>query len=96
MSSICALSPSVRLELTKTRLIARLPQYHRELQVRTLVLSLSYYYYYYYERLVAKYGCFIFEGSKCELSRRGIAIKGIVASGISMMGSSLTAEQAQG
>ncbi|KAJ4714350.1 putative Alpha/beta hydrolase [Melia azedarach] len=34
--------------------------------------------------------------NKCEISRRGFAFKGIVASGVSVMGSSLVAEPAQG
>lgn len=63
MSSICALSPSVRLELTKARLIAPLPLHHR---------------------------------SKCEMSRRSFTAKGIVASGLSVMESTLTAKPAQG
>ncbi|KAJ1420761.1 Alpha/Beta hydrolase fold [Sesbania bispinosa] len=61
-SSICALSPSVRLHVTKTSLVAPLPLYHR---------------------------------SKCEMSRRSFAVKGIVASGASVMASTLTAEAAE-
>ncbi|KAK4262152.1 hypothetical protein QN277_027741 [Acacia crassicarpa] len=63
MSSICALSPSVRLEITKARLIDPLPLYHR---------------------------------SKCEMNRRSFTAKGIVASGVSVIESTLTAKPVQG
>ncbi|KAH1206440.1 Pheophytinase, chloroplastic [Glycine max] len=58
-SSICALSPSVQSQLTKTTLVAPIPLYQR---------------------------------SKCEMSRRSFAFKGIVASGVSVAASTLTAE----
>nr|AFK41677.1 unknown [Lotus japonicus] len=58
-SSTCALSPSARLQLTKTTLAAPLSFYRR---------------------------------SKCQMNRRGFAVKGIVASGVSVMASTLTAE----
>ncbi|XP_015950979.1 pheophytinase, chloroplastic [Arachis duranensis] len=58
-SSISLLSPSLRLHLTNTTLLAPFPYYHR---------------------------------SKCEMSRRSFALKGIVASGVSSMASTLTAE----
>ena len=38
----------------------------------------------------------VFEGSKCEINRRGFALRGIVASGVSVVGSSLLTEPAQG
>lgn len=38
----------------------------------------------------------VFEGSKCEMNRRGFALRGIVASGVSVMGSSLVTEPVQG
>jgi len=34
----------------------------------------------------------LFEGSKCEMSRRTFAVKGIVASGVSVAAATLTAE----
>lgn len=40
--------------------------------------------------------CIVHEGSKCEISRRGFAFKGIVASGVSVIGSSLVTEPGQG
>lgn len=40
--------------------------------------------------------CLVLEGSKCEISRRGFAFKGIVAAGVSVVGSSLVTEPAQG
>lgn len=40
-------------------------------------------------------GC-LFEGSKCEISRRGFAFRGILASGASVVGSSLVTEPTQG
>ena len=39
---------------------------------------------------------FSWKGSKCEMNRRSFALKGIVASGVSVMGSSLAAQPAQG
>lgn len=36
------------------------------------------------------------EGSTCEMNRRGFALKGIMASGVSVMGNSLTSEPVQG
>ncbi|EXC35511.1 hypothetical protein L484_026818 [Morus notabilis] len=39
---------------------------------------------------------FHYKGSKCEMSRRGFALKGIVASGVSVVASSLAAQPAQG
>jgi len=34
----------------------------------------------------------LFEGSKCELNRRSLALKGIMATGVSVMASSLSSQ----
>lgn len=91
MSSICALSPSVRLEITKARLIAPLPLYHRKLNFYSVSMSLR------FCETSSDFGWVImFEGSKCEMNRRSFTAKGIVASGVSVMESTLTAKPAQG
>ncbi|XP_022638397.1 pheophytinase, chloroplastic isoform X1 [Vigna radiata var. radiata] len=75
-SSICALSPSVPSHLTKTTL---------PLFQGNAFISIS-----------VSFPCCLllvsFEGSKCEMSRRTFAVKGIVASGVSVSSSTLTAE----
>jgi hypothetical protein len=94
-SSCAALSPSLRTQLFNpfpNRFIspARLYQHRKPLHslsvfsVESITINL-------FEYLS------VFEGSsKCEMSRRGFAFKGIVASGVSVMGSSLITEPAQG
>jgi hypothetical protein len=44
---------------------------------------------------IAEFFCFVFvlfEGSKCELNRRSLAFKGIMATGVSVMASTLTSQ----
>ena len=81
-SSICALSPSVPSHLTKTSL--PLSQRNASISI-SLFFSLT--------STTFRSSLFMsFEGSKCEMSRRTFAVKGIVASGVSVASSTLTAE----
>lgn len=102
MSTSCAtVSHTARTELLNTigtRFIApvKVHHHHSKFDSRVSFLSICELYYAYHGHLSLSLSVALFVGSKCEMNRRDFGLKGIVATGASVMPSSLVAEPAQG
>ncbi|KAI8542486.1 hypothetical protein RHMOL_Rhmol08G0141400 [Rhododendron molle] len=101
MSTSCAtVSHTARTELLNnigTRFIAPVKvHHHSKLNSRVSFLSTFELYYAYHGHLSLSLSVALFVGSKCEMNRRDFGLKGIVATGASVMPSSLVAEPAKG